>query len=152
MPSPSIPSHTSTSTSTSSQKYNLPETSTAQILVYKHRSGPLYLTTPRDLCRTLDKESPPNSPVYRCSRIPIPRGASRVDVLQRDLFNEPEKSQYAKYPNQSDSIASVRLPSRVYWGRLLFGEFEELYILSPDRSAGSSPRGSGRSSEPVSPN
>lgn len=137
------PSQSSSTSSISSRKFNLCETSTSSIIVYKMRSTATFLTTQRDLCRDLDKDRK-----WRCSRKRIPRGTSRIDVLQGDLFNEPERTQYAKYPNQTCNLASIGLPSMVYWRRLLFGEFEDLYILSPENSAKTSPNESNSSDQP----
>lgn len=87
----------------------------------------------------------------RVSQKPISRGQSIVDVRVEDLFNEPEKSQYARYPNQKSSIAAVELPSRVYWGRMLLGMYPALYIASPESSLNSSQNGSPISLTNVSP-
>lgn len=127
---PSSNSNTPSSSTVSSLRFNLDENSTAPILVYKLRSG-YTVTTQHQLCRDLDKET--NR--WRCSKKPISRGTSRLDIQVRDLLNEPDRTLHAGRPNQTDSIANAGLPRSVWWKRLLFGEFKELFILSPDSSS-----------------
>lgn len=132
---------TSSSTSSSS-RFNLDDADTRDILVYKMRAG-YEISNQSQLCKQLDAD-----PRWRCSRKAIPRGTSRLEVQTRDLFNEPERTQYAHYPNSKCSLASVGLPRGVYWRRLLLGHFEDLYILSPDSSPNSSTQNSSGGNSP----
>jgi len=93
----------------------------------------------------------PTDPHHRVSRKRIPRGNSRIEVKTEDLYNEPERSAYQKYPNSKNSLASVGLPRAVYWKRLLLNQFQDLYIVSPDSSPNSSLNGSPESSHHCSP-
>jgi hypothetical protein len=157
----------STSTSISSQKYNLDENGENDILVYQYQKG-LAIESESSLCKTLDKSMSPSNPSHRgqdnvkdlsannaglatqpmrVSRKKIPRGNSRIEVRQEDLYNDSEKKKYAKYPNSSNSLANIGLPRLVYWKRLLLNEFQDLYIVSPE----SSPENSPASSQHVSP-
>lgn len=150
------------SNASSAVRFDLDDHDTHDILVYTVRGG-YRITSQRDLCKDLDKglrcpvaiaisvtqsltATNADQRSLRCSRKPIGRGASRVEVQVRDLFNEPERSQHADYPNQRSSIASVGLPTGVYWRRLFFNHFKDLYIVSPNgtptTSAGTSNRDS----------
>ena len=79
-----------------------------------------------------------SDPRWRCSRKHIDRGVSRLEIKTCDLWNEPERTAYCRYPNAKSNIASVGLPRGVYWRRMLFGHFQDLYILSPESSPASS--------------
>ena len=59
-----------------------------------------------------------------------------------DLYNEPERSHYSKYPNMKNCLASIGLPRGVYWKRMLLGGYKELFILSPESSPENSPENS----------
>jgi len=126
---------TSTSSRTS-KKFDLDDSDKSEILVYKYRGG-LEVQSQQDLARELDK-----NPALRCSRKPIPRGNSRIEVRAEDLYNEPERTAYQQYPNIKNSLASIGLPSVVYWKRLLLNQFKDLYIVSPESSPDASPEAS----------
>lgn len=67
----------------------------------------------------------------RHSTKPIPRYVREVEVLASDLIPDAQREQYAHYPNQRSSIASVSLPNRVWMQRQLTAtQFSELHILS----------------------
>lgn len=136
---PSSNSNTPSSSTLSSLRFNLNENSNASILVYKLRSG-YTVTTQRQLCRELDKE--PN--LWRCSKKPISRGTSRLNIQVRDLLNEPDRTLHSGRPNQSSSIANAGLPRGVWWRRLLLGEYKELFILSPESSSSVGTASTGR--------
>lgn len=137
------PSGSSSSISITSQRNPfLLETSTKPILTWRNHTFTTTITTPQELCQKLDTEANTTGQRYRCSRIKIPRGNSRVEVKVRDTFEEPEKERYSHYFNQDSSIANIGLPRSVWWRRVLFGEFKELVIISPESSPGSSPGGS----------
>lgn len=72
------------------------------------------------------------------TRKQIPRYASYVDVKRHDLYTKQEKALYANYPNYDSNLASIKVPSLAYWMRLLFGSYQELYIVSPETSPSSS--------------
>ncbi|KAJ9659011.1 hypothetical protein H2201_007533 [Coniosporium apollinis] len=124
------------STSTSSSSCDLNENDSSSILVYRYRDG-LEVQSQQDLCKYLSKH-----PHHRVSRKRIPRGNSRIEVKTEDLYNEPERSAYQKFPNSKNSLASVGLPRAVYWKRLLLNQFQDLYIVSPESSPNSSPESS----------
>ncbi|KAI9727296.1 MAG: hypothetical protein M1828_006915 [Chrysothrix sp. TS-e1954] len=77
-------------------------------------------------------------PRWRCSKKAIGRGTSRLDIKTCDLWTEPERTAYHRFPNAKSSVASVGLPRGVYWRRMFFGHFQDLYILSPESSPSSS--------------
>lgn len=74
----------------------------------------------------------------RLTRKPIPRMTSYVDVKRHDLYTTNEKCAYAKLPNYDSNLASIKIPSNAYWSRLILGNYEELYIVSPESSPASS--------------
>lgn len=86
----------------------------------------------------------------RVTKKEIPRFASNLEVKRHDLYLPTEQDAYRKYPNYDSSLASIRLPSNVYWGRILFGQYDNLFIISPETSPGNSEAGSGRSNSPES--
>lgn len=130
-PSTSLPNSNTTSSSTlSSHRFNISPTSHSPILVYKLRSG-YTITTESALAHDLDAE--PSR--WRCSRKPIGRGMSRLHIQVRDTLVEPERSLAEGMPNQTNSVASLGLPTGVWWRRMLLGQFKELYIVSPESSS-----------------
>lgn len=152
----------SSSSSLSSQRFALDPNSRESIIVYKVREG-CHICTQKELCDKLDEgQSPlpsarplPHKAVdpfnFRCSRVAIPRGASRVHIQTKDLWNDAERKKWSDYPNASLSVASVGLPRTVYWRRMMMNEFRILYIVSPDHSPASSEDPSPNSSQHVSP-
>jgi hypothetical protein len=74
----------------------------------------------------------------RVTKKSIPRATSFVDIKRHDLYLEEEKEQYAKLPNFDSNLASIKVPSIPYWSRLLLGNYETLYIVSPSSSPNSS--------------
>ena len=158
----------STQSSASSRKYHLDENDTSPIMVYKVRRG-TSISTQKDLCHELDRgthaageshvaqDAPANidpdllDTQYRCSRKTIPRGTSRLDISQKDLYTDQERKDYSGYINYNAPIASVGLPLKVRMRRMLFGHFQDLYIVSPEGSPSSSPEGSEQNSQNVSP-
>jgi hypothetical protein len=81
-------------------------------------------------------------PRYRCSKIKIPRGNSRVEVRHGDLYPEKDRAKFIDKPNYKSNVASVGLPFAVRMKRLLFDQYKDLYIVSPDSSPESSPENS----------
>jgi hypothetical protein len=81
-------------------------------------------------------------PRYRCSKIKIPRGNSRVEVRHGDLYPEKDRSRFIDKPNYKSNVASVGLPFTVRMKRLLFDQYKDLYIVSPDSSPENSPENS----------
>ncbi|KAK7727399.1 hypothetical protein SLS57_002871 [Botryosphaeria dothidea] len=131
----------STSSTRSAEKFGLDDKDTSSILVYKYRSG-LDLSSQEDLCKALDKD-----PSLRVTRKKIPRGDSRVEVKREDLWNDEEKSEYCELPNSKSGLASVCLPRSVWFKRMLFNQFQDLYIVSPETTPNSSLNGSPESSQ-----
>jgi hypothetical protein len=156
--------HTGLSASTSSEKYDLDEFDDSPILLYKYR-GQLETSSQKDLCAWLDKagmrstttshsgrQAPWNQPNkivadgrLRCTKKRIPRGTSYVEVRRHDLFLPPEKERYSSTPNFNSSLASIKVPFPQYLSNLFFGNYEDLYIVSPETT----PSGS-RTSSPTS--
>lgn len=81
-------------------------------------------------------------PRYRCSKISIPRHNSRVDVRHGDLYPEKERCKVIDKPNYKSNVASIGLPFGVRMKRLLFDQYKDLYIVSPDSSPENSPENS----------
>lgn len=158
-PTEAVPQHLQTglsdsshSSSSSAEKYTLDEFDTSPILLYKYRGG-LQTSSQKELCAWLDKG--PFS-VYcddyycasadmdvdeslRVTKKAIPRYTSYLDVQRADLYLPQEREDYANYPNFNSNLASIRMPSVAYWSRLLFGNYSELFIVSPETSPSGSP-------------
>ncbi|EOA83539.1 uncharacterized protein SETTUDRAFT_94576 [Exserohilum turcica Et28A] len=139
--------------SKASSLFDLDEKSSKPILVYKFRSGAkgLEVKTQRDLCTELDND--PSLPFLRVTRKPIPRGNSRLDILNEDLLAPSEREKYAEKPTLKASVANVGLPTLARWKRMILGSYDDLYIVSrshtpsPEASKNNSPE----SSQHVSP-
>ena len=143
----------STSSSSSAEKYRLDEFDESPILLYQYRGG-LQTSSQKELCAWLDKgaSSPrknctshrpcrSNDPIdesLRVTKKPIPRYTSYVDVKRHDLYLPDEKERFADFPNFDSNLASVKVPSSAYWGRLILGSYQDLYIVSPESSPASS--------------
>ncbi|KAF2769521.1 hypothetical protein EJ03DRAFT_327368 [Teratosphaeria nubilosa] len=125
-------STTTSTTSSSADKYQLDEFDNRPILLYKYR-GQLRTSSQKDLCAWLDKDER-----LRCTRKRIPRGTSYVDVRRHDLYLPDEKDTYSHLPNYESSLASIKVPFLAYLSNLIFGSYEELYIVSPESSPASS--------------
>lgn len=95
----------------------------------------------------------PDLPFMRVTRKPIPRGASRIDIHQEDLYQPEEREQYADKISLKSSVANVGLPTIAKWKHMVMGSYDDLYIVfqthtpTPDSSKNSSPE----SSQHVSP-
>lgn len=144
-------SDTSTTSSTAS-RYNLDEEDTSPILTYVY-GGDISTTSQKDLCDLLDHDM---NHRQRVTKKEIPRFATNLEVKRHDLWLGTEQDEYRNLPNYDSSLASIRLPSNVYWGRLLFGQYDNLYIVSPETTPDNSEAGSVRghfdsSSTPFSP-
>lgn len=99
---------------------------------------------------------PPTDPMLafiRVARKPIPRGNSRLDILNEDLLSPSEREMYAEKPTLKASVANVGLPTIAKWKHMILGSYEDLYIVSrlhtpsPESSKNNSPE----SSQHVSP-
>ncbi|KAI7267505.1 hypothetical protein KC345_g7905 [Hortaea werneckii] len=161
----------SSSTSSSAERYRLDEFDTKPILLYKYR-GQLQTSSQKDLCAWLDKGKllfssrpcfalHPYIPYHpyearsqlttrpildeklRCTKKPLPRGTSYLDIKRHDLYLPDEKEIYCHYPNYDSSLAAIKVPTLPYWSRMFLGNYDELYIVSPE----SSPAGSMADSE-----
>ncbi|EMC95614.1 hypothetical protein BAUCODRAFT_56594, partial [Baudoinia panamericana UAMH 10762] len=120
------------SSSSSAQKYRLDESDIRPVLCYKYR-GRLETSSQKEICAWLDKDEN-----LRCTRKPIPRGTSYVDVKRHDLYLPQEKDEYSRFPNYDASLASIRVPFMAYLSRLAFGAYDELFIISPENSPNAS--------------
>ncbi|GAB7356967.1 hypothetical protein MBLNU459_g7807t1 [Dothideomycetes sp. NU459] len=118
-------------------RYNLDEEDTSPILAYIY-GGDISTTSQKDLCDLLDNDTKK----CRVTQKPIPRFASNIEVKRHDLYLPYEREEYSKYPNYDSSLASIRLPPNVYWGRLIMGSYENLFIVSPETSPDNSEAGS----------
>ena len=143
----------STSSSSSAEKYRLDEFDETPILLYKYRGG-LQTSSQKDVCAWLDKGQflkhigcphphlhPSNNRTdesLRVTKKPIPRYTSYVDVKRHDLYLPDEKERFADFPNFDSNLASIKVPSSAYWSRLLLGNYQDLYIVSPESSPTSS--------------
>ncbi|KAI7153447.1 hypothetical protein KC349_g8347 [Hortaea werneckii] len=126
-------SNSTVSSSSSAERYRLDEFDTKPILLYKYR-GKLQTSSQKDLCAWLDKDEK-----LRCTKKPLPRGTSYIDIKRHDLYLPSEKDIYSGYPNYDSSLAAIKVPSLPYWSRIFWGNYDELYIVSPESSpAGSS--------------
>lgn len=161
-------SSSSTSSSSSAERYRLDEFDTKPILLYKYRGG-LQTSSQKDLCAWLDKGKPPHhlplphppsqpptsltiprppsitDEKLRCTKKPLPRGTSYLDIKRHDLYLPSEKTLYSGFPNYDSSLAAIKVPSLPYWSRIFWGNYDELYIVSPESgSPASSVAGSER--------
>lgn len=57
---------------------------------------------------------------------------------------------YSELPNYESSLASVKVPSLAYWSRLLLGNYQDLFIVSPETTPTSSIDGDSRRASPTS--
>lgn len=85
----------------------------------------------------------------RATRKQIPRATSYIDVRRHDLYLPEEKEMYADLPNFDSSLASVKVPSLAYWSRLLLGNYQDLFIVSPETTPTSSIDGDSRRTSPT---
>ncbi|KAI7507700.1 hypothetical protein KC347_g6681 [Hortaea werneckii] len=120
------------SSSSSAERYRLDEFDTKPILLYKYR-GQLQTSSQKDLCAWLDKDEK-----LRCTKKPLPRGTSYLDIKRHDLYLPDEKDMYSGYPNYDSSLAAIKVPSLAYWSRIFLGNYDELYIVSPENSPAAS--------------
>lgn len=141
----------SSSTSSSAERYGLMEDDNRPILLYKYRGG-LQTSSQKDLCAWLDKGAQAStysrirrtltafSPdeKLRVTKKQIPRMSSYVDVKRHDLYLPEEKDMYCELPNYDSSLASIKIPSQAYWSRLFLGNYDSLYIVSPESTPNSS--------------
>lgn len=141
----------SSSASSSAERYNLNDSDEKPILLYKYRGG-LQTSSQKDLCAWLDSAyhgtdfaasghvltNLAEDENLRVTKKSIPRLSSYVDVKRHDLFLEGEKELYSSQPNYDSSLASIKIPSGVYWSRLFTGGYGDLYIVSPEGTPNSS--------------
>jgi hypothetical protein len=84
----------------------------------------------------------------RVTKKPIPRGASRMDIHQEDLYDTEELGMYADKISAKSSVANVGLPTMAKWKHMVMGSYDDLYIVfqthtpSPTYSKNSSPENS----------
>ncbi|RMY27887.1 hypothetical protein D0865_15903 [Hortaea werneckii] len=123
---------TVSSSSSSAERYRLDEFDSKPILLYKYR-GKLQTSSQKDLCAWLDKDEK-----LRCTKKPLPRGTSYIDIKRHDLYLPSEKDLYSGYPNYDSSLAAIKVPSLPYWSRMFWGNYDELYIVSPESSPAAS--------------
>lgn len=151
---------THSSSSSSAERYRLDEDDGSPILLYKYRGGGLQTSSQKDLCSWLDKgkfslsrsdrafgqniqyighaNNIPTDEKHRVTRKPIPRLTSYINIYQHDLYLPDERERYAAFPTYNSDLASVKIPSLPYWSRFLLGNYQDLYIVSPETSPASS--------------
>jgi hypothetical protein len=103
----------------------------------------------------------PRLPFMRVTKKPIPRGASRMDIHQEDLYMPEEFSMYADKISPKTSVANVGLPTMAKLKHMIMGSYDDLYIVfqahtpspgsSKNSSPESSPENSPENSQHVSP-
>ena len=144
------------SSSSSAERYRLDEFDDTPVLLYKYRVG-LATSSQKDLCALLDKGTSalPSAPILSCLRTltdepgrtdeslrvtkkSIPRYTSYIDVKRHDLFLPEEKEEFCSLPNYDSSLASIKIPTLQYLSRVVFGNYDSLYIVSPETSPTSS--------------
>lgn len=65
---------------------------------------------------------------------PLARGSLSVEIYERDLMTESQKSQWAGMPNYESNVAGVTVPWKVVLGKLVGSkDFDDLVILSAKR-------------------
>lgn len=156
---------THSSSSSSAERYRLDEMDGSPILLYKYRGG-LQTSSQKDICHWLDKSEQVGSrsgrraagtdrtcrfyerddmlantladDKYRVTRKAIPRLTSYINIKRHDLYLDDERERYADFPNYNSDLASVKIPSIPYWSRLLLGNYQDLFIVSPESSPASS--------------
>lgn len=155
--------------SKASSLFDLDENGKKSILVYKYRSGAkgLEFKTEGELCAELDNgkcclayihlpntvtltlaKLDPSLPFLRVTRKAIPRGNSRLDILNEDLLSPAEREKYAEKPTLKASVANVGLPTLARWKHMILGSYDDLYIVSrlhtpsPEASKNNSPEAS----------
>ena len=159
---------THSSSSSSAERYRLDEFDGSPILLYKYRGGlqtssqkdlccwldkgKLGLAMGKD--ESLAKGHPSDiylntscnsradrsfaDDKYRVTRKPIPRLTSYINIKRHDLYLPSERELYADFPNYNSDLASIKIPSLAYWSRLFMGNYQDLYIVSPESSPSSS--------------
>ena len=137
------------SASSTSSRYHLNEADNSPILVYKW-GGDVSTSSQEELCKELDegmsKSQTPatrhtnsvhavhNRGKSRVTKVPIPRFTSTLEVKRHNLYTLDEQQAYKDLPNYNTSLAAIRIPSNVFWGRMLRGTYSELFIVSPETS------------------
>ncbi|TKX21567.1 hypothetical protein C1H76_6063 [Elsinoe australis] len=130
--------NSSNSSSSSATRYALDVEDHSPILVYRWNDGlSIEKTTQHELCQDLDRNRN-----LRVTKKLIPKRTSYVEVKRHDLFMPYEQEKFRQFPNYDSSLASIRLPSNIYWSRNLFGSYDKLFIVSPEMSPANSPSGS----------
>jgi hypothetical protein len=117
------PTNSINSSLSSGERFGLDPTDSSKILVYTYRDSVKPLSQD-DLCKMLD-----NNRNLRCSKLAIPRGNSRIDIRQEDLYPEDQREKYASLPNAKNNLTSIMLGWRLYLP-VLWGKYENMYIVS----------------------
>jgi len=159
-------SPSSASSVSSASMYNLDEHDTTPIVVFRNGEPNLRITNQHDLCQLLnpgkctqpfphictggtDQTSEHGYRRYRLTRKPIPRFAPSMEVKRHDCWFSDEKEEFKDEWIYDKSIATIRFPSNIWFGRML-GSFQELYILSPALGRPGSDTSSANSSSQIS--
>ncbi|PNS20663.1 hypothetical protein CAC42_2908 [Sphaceloma murrayae] len=128
----------SKSSTSSATRYALDAEDHSPILVYRwNDSSAIEKSTQSELVQDLERNR-----ALRVTKMAIPKRTSYVEIKRHDLFMEHEREKYRHFPNYDSSLASIRLPSNVYWSRNLLNAYDKLYIVSPEMSPSSSPSSS----------
>ncbi|TKA80118.1 hypothetical protein B0A49_01364 [Cryomyces minteri] len=115
---------TASTASPSAARYNLDVSDTREILVYDHPRRTLKIMSVRELCQILDSHQ-----ALRLTTKAIPLGRPSLSLQTRDFWTPRDQAFYATSPNAHSELANLRLPARVYWGRLLRGRWREVCIV-----------------------
>ncbi|EON65666.1 hypothetical protein W97_04905 [Coniosporium apollinis CBS 100218] len=64
----------------------------------------------------------------------LPRGSFSIHITFEDTLTQEERAEHPGLPNMKSSLAGGTLPPKVFFKRLLFNQFKDLYVLSPRKS------------------
>lgn len=74
-------------------------------------------------------------PSLQRTSVTIPKGSTHIELQERDLLTEAQKTQWAGMPNYEQNVAGVSLPLKVVLGNVAGVEgFGEMVVLSEKRS------------------
>lgn len=153
----------SRSSTSSASRYDLDDEDTSPIVVYQWGASDIATSSQKELSQRIGSgmftkpqaaftiwissadstEIDPKCQRSRVTRMAIPRIASKIELKRCHLFLPEEKEEFRKYPNFDSPLAEIRLPSNVFWSRMMFNTYQELFIISPETS----PEGSIKSTD-----
>lgn len=73
-------------------------------------------------------------PSLQRTSVPIPKGATHIELQERDLLTDTQKAQWAGKPNYEQNVAGIKVPLKVVLGNIMGAEgFGEMVVLSEKR-------------------